>query len=75
MSTQRKRNSDKVCNEVAQSPPSCQTKHLAYFSQEYNLKYCDTLYEFDPTFRLWGTVMHIKNFQFKFSFTERLFFD
>ena len=75
MCTQRKRNSDKVCNQVAQTPPSCQTKHFTYFSQEIFLKYGDTLYEFDPTFRLLGTVMCIKVFQVKFGFPERLFLD
>ena len=28
-----KRDSDKVCNQVAHSPLSCQTKHFTYFSQ------------------------------------------
>ena len=59
MCTQRKRKSDKLCNQVAQSPLSCQTKHVTYFSIHPRIKYCVTCNEFNPTVRLSWTVMRI----------------
>ena len=59
MCTQRKRKSDKLCNQVSQIPLSCQTKHVTYFSIQPRIKYCVTCNKFNPTVRVSSKVMHI----------------